>query len=279
MVEKRTLLVMLMVRMLAASLSRAPSSTSLSGASWTELLAWYAAISSSRAFRRASATWIFRSYLRFSSAHASLSLAHWSCSRSDSSSRLRSFFCAASSLFLVSEAVSTASSRSRASSPSAEEVPPSRRASWRFRDRFSLAVVSRVPCRVSDSSRLECRWDSRSSMILVFSSWSRRRFRISETRFACRVGVNRRGSRMLMFSSWLASLEDRLDPLSLGMGGGDELGAGGVTDRRDDLREVRDGVLYGVSAGVGSATTDGETDSSSVSQTFILSARSTGPQS
>jgi len=81
-----------------------------------------------------------------------------------------------------------------------------------------------------------------------------------------------------MLSSLLTSREDRLEPLSLrlpGSGGGDELlpfFPGGVTERLDlrELREFRDGVRYGVSAGVGNDPT-GPVDSSSVSHTAIMS--------
>ena len=80
-----------------------------------------------------------------------------------------------------------------------------------------------------------------------------------------------------------------MDPLSFlspRAGGGEELlpaFPGGVTDRRD-RREVRDGVLYGVSAGVGRAgkagigTMTGPVDSSSVSQGFIVDSRKTSCQ-
>lgn len=44
---------------------------------------------------------------------------------------------------------------------------------------------------------------------------------------------------------------------------------GGVADRRDFL-ELRDGVRYGVSAGVGSDTTAGVLHSSSVSHTAMV---------
>jgi hypothetical protein len=81
--------------------------------------------------------------------------------------------------------------------------------------------------------------------------------------------VKRRGSRILMPSSVDTSRDDRLDPLSPFSGGGDELFPGGVTDRRDFL-EFRDGVLYGVSFGVGSDATKGALDSSSVSQTTMV---------
>lgn len=85
-------------------------------------------------------------------------------------------------------------------------------------------------------------------MILIFSSWSRLSERISDTRFACRVGVKRRGSNGLMASSRPMSLDERFDPLSPGTGGGEELFPdfpGGVTDLLDfrELRETfRDGV-------------------------------------
>jgi hypothetical protein len=76
---------------------------------------------------------------------------------------------------------------------------------------------------------------------------------------------------MLTLSSVLTSRDDLLEPfLSLGSGGGDEL-LGGVADRRDFL-EFRDGVRYGVSAGVGSDTTAGVLDSSSVSHTAMVTA-------
>lgn len=109
-------------------------------------------------------------------------------------------------------------------------------------------------------------------MILIFSSWSLRRLRISDTRLACKVGVNLRGSSMLTFSSVLTSREDLFEPfLSLGRGGGEEL-LGGVFDRRDFL-ELRDGVRYGVSAGVGSDTTAGVLSSSSVSQAAMVTVK------
>jgi hypothetical protein len=74
------------------------------------------------------------------------------------------------------------------------------------------------------------------------------------------------------------SREDLLELFSVGNGGGDELFPGGVTDRLMDRRdflellEARDGVRYGVSAGVGSDTTAaaGELDSSSVSHTAMV---------
>jgi hypothetical protein len=109
-------------------------------------------------------------------------------------------------------------------------------------------------------------------MILSFSSWSRRKASISDTRLACRVGVKRRGSRILIVSSVVISREDLLSP---GIGGGEELlpaFPGGVTERLD-FRELRetflDGVRYGVSAGVGSDPT-GPVDSSSVSHTAMM---------
>ncbi len=76
---------------------------------------------------------------------------------------------------------------------------------------------------------------------------------------------------MLTLSSVLTSRDDLFEPfLSLGSGGGDEL-LGGVADRRDFL-ELRDGVRYGVSAGVGSDTTAGVLHSSSVSHTVMVTA-------
>lgn len=72
-----------------------------------------------------------------------------------------------------------------------------------------------------------------------------------------------------MLSSVLTSLEDLFDPfLSLCRGGGEEL-LGGVADRRDFL-ELRDGVRYGVSAGVGSDIMAGVLHSSSVSHTAMM---------
>lgn len=73
---------------------------------------------------------------------------------------------------------------------------------------------------------------------------------------------------MLIVSSIVMSLDDLL---SLdGNGGDDESFPGGVTERRD-LRELFDGVRYGVSCGVGrEAAADGRLYSSSVSHTAIL---------
>lgn len=91
--------------------------------------------------------------------------------------------------------------------------------------------------------------------------------------------MNRRGSKMLMVSSVARSLDERFELLSVlsvlsvfGSGGGEVLGRGGVTDRRD-LLEFRDGVRYGVSVGVGKAAAAamrGPSISSSVSHTAIL---------
>lgn len=75
---------------------------------------------------------------------------------------------------------------------------------------------------------------------------------------------------MLMVSSVVMSLEDLFEPFSLGIGGGELPFPGGVTERRD-LLEVRDGVRYGVSCGVGSEVAAGPLRySSSVSQAPIL---------
>jgi hypothetical protein len=76
-----------------------------------------------------------------------------------------------------------------------------------------------------------------------------------------------------MLSSVLTSLDDLFDPFrSLGIGAGDEL-FGGVAERRDFL-ELRDGVRYGVSAGVGSDTTAGVLHSSSVSHAAMMAVGS-----
>lgn len=89
--------------------------------------------------------------------------------------------------------------------------------------------------------------------------------------------MNRRGSRGLIVSSLLTSLEDLLEPRSLpppGSGGGDLLlpDPGGVAERldfRELLETFLDGVRYGVSAGVGSDAA-GPGDSSSVSHIAIV---------
>ena len=78
-----------------------------------------------------------------------------------------------------------------------------------------------------------------------------------------------------MLSSAMASREDRLEPLSAlseGIGGGEELGAGGVTERRDllEARDVRDGVLYGVLEAVGSDAAAALLSSSSVSHMAVI---------
>ena len=80
-----------------------------------------------------------------------------------------------------------------------------------------------------------------------------------------------------MVSSIVMSLEDLFPclslPRSLGRGGGEVLLPGGVTDRRD-LLEVLDGVLYGVSTGVGNETAAGlPRYSSSVSHAGIVTVR------
>jgi hypothetical protein len=76
---------------------------------------------------------------------------------------------------------------------------------------------------------------------------------------------------MLMLSSFARSLEDRFALLSLdGIGGGDELfPPGGVMDLLE-VFEFRDGVLYGVSWGVGSDPAAGPLYSSSVSHMTIV---------
>jgi hypothetical protein len=53
-------------------------------------------------------------------------------------------------------------------------------------------------------------------------------------------------------SSLATSLESRRFLSTEGRGGGDEDGPGDIDFCRDDLRDPRDGVLYGVSVGVGS---------------------------
>ena len=75
---------------------------------------------------------------------------------------------------------------------------------------------------------------------------------------------------MLIVSSIDMSREDLLEPLSVGMGGGELPFLGGVTERRD-LLEAIEGVRYGVSCGVGSDVAAGPLRySSSVSQAPIL---------
>jgi hypothetical protein len=65
-------------------------------------------------------------------------------------------------------------------------------------------------------------------MFLILSSRSRRRDRISDTREACKVGVNLLGSKGEMVSSVAGSTESRLplraDFSSNGSGGGEEEG-------------------------------------------------------
>lgn len=58
---------------------------------------------------------------------------------------------------------------------------------------------------------------------------------------------------MEILSSFVTSLELRREWLSpFGNGGGEDEGVGDFDFFRPDRREVRDGVLYGVSVGVGS---------------------------
>jgi hypothetical protein len=85
-----------------------------------------------------------------------------------------------------------------------------------------------------------------------------------------------------MFSSRAISLETCFiffSTLSVGKAGGEkEAMPGGVTDRRDFL-DVREGVLYGVPAGVGSDATAALLSSFSVSQTAIVWSVHTSPWS
>ena len=78
---------------------------------------------------------------------------------------------------------------------------------------------------------------------------------------------------MLIVSSFDMSFEERLSlrsPLSPGSGTGEEdANPGGVIDSRD-LFEVLDGVLYGVSDGVGKDAAAAALNSSSVSQTAMF---------
>jgi hypothetical protein len=109
-----------------------------------------------------------------------------------------------------------------------------------------------VAVKASYSPRELWRFVSKPSIIFVFSSWSLRNARISDTRLACKVGVNRRGSRIEILSSFVTSFEFRREWLSpFGNGGGEDDGTGEIDFCREDRRELRDGVLYGVSVGVG----------------------------
>lgn len=138
-------------------------------------------------------------------------------------------------------------------------------------------MLASVVSTESSFSLVDCNVDSSRSMTLCFSSWSLRRVRISETRLACKVGVKRLGSRMLIFSSVARSLNIRslLSVLSLpGIGGGEgEIFPGGVTERLERL-EPREAVLELLGhrtsmEGVGTGMA-GSSISSSVSQAAIL---------
>lgn len=91
--------------------------------------------------------------------------------------------------------------------------------------------------------------------------------------------MNRRGSRILIFSSFVTSLEDLFDPfseiLSVGSGGGDRLlpflpgGVIDLPDFREPRETLRERVRRGASMGVGKDT--GPVDSSSVSHAAMVS--------
>lgn len=69
----------------------------------------------------------------------------------------------------------------------------------------------------------------------------------------------------------MTSLEPRRLFLSPGgTGGGDEDGPGEIDFRREDRRDPREGVLYGVSVGVGKDAAAAAAYSSSVSQAFMV---------
>jgi len=98
---------------------------------------------------------------------------------------------------------------------------------------------------------------------------------------ACSVGVKRRGSRIEILLS-VSTIQDRRDHWTYlssfvtsleflrffspdGRGGGDEDGPGETDFWRDDRLEPREGVLYGVSVGVGREAAAAAAYSSSVS--------------
>ena len=75
---------------------------------------------------------------------------------------------------------------------------------------------------------------------------------------------------MIHLSSFVTSLESRRFLSPDGSGGGDEDGPGDLDFCREDRREPRDGVLYGVSVGAGREAAAAAAYSSSVSQVVIL---------
>lgn len=68
----------------------------------------------------------------------------------------------------------------------------------------------------------------------------------------------------------MTSLDPRRFLSPPGSGGGDEDGAGEIDFCREDRRDPREGVLYGVSVGVGREAAAAAAYSSSVSQAFIM---------
>ncbi|KAL7356840.1 hypothetical protein ACKS0A_06996 [Histoplasma ohiense] len=135
---------------------------------------------------------------------------------------------------------SKASSRSLDNSVIADMEPPSRSCICFFNERFSLELLASVSLKDSASDFAVSRVISRESIAFAFASMSRRRDKISETREACKVGVNRRGSRGEIVSSFAASIgltgpsdSYRLSELKRG---GEEEGPGDESLRWSDGR-------------------------------------------
>lgn len=104
---------------------------------------------------------------------------------------------------------------------------------------------------VRDSSRV-C---SKTSIAFVLLSTSRRNARISETREACNVGVNLRGSNGDMTSSSTTSsksLRPSGDEMLFGRETGDDVGPG-----EESPRACVEGGRFGVVEGVGNALAAG----------------------
>ena len=136
-----------------------------------------------------------RSSCRRSLSHCSFSRSHIDCVRSASSSWPRVFFWVASSLSFSSCREANAPSRSFTMVSKASYAPLSIWAICCRALRTSFAFVVSSCESVSLSVFALARLVSRFSTRLFFESSSRRKDKISETREACRVGVNRRGSR------------------------------------------------------------------------------------
>lgn len=79
------------------------------------------------------------------------------------------------------------------------------------------------------------------------------------------MGSERSEFLRLYLSSWAISLVSRLAAV-----GGDEEGPGEIDFWREDLLELREGVLYGVSFGVGREAAAAAAYSSSVSQAVMM---------